>query len=103
MVSAGLKKTIKKIIGSIPYEQVLVFGSRARDSETGQSDIDLLVITKQPLPVYEKMRLSKELRMRFAEQFMDVDILIKDRQEVDYLKDKCGSIVRNALKYGVVV
>jgi predicted nucleotidyltransferase len=101
MVSAGLKQTIKDVVGAVDYDRIVLFGSHVRGDNTEHSDYDVLIIIKDVLPMRDKIRLSAELRARFAEKWMDTDILIKDRQEVEYLKDKCGSVVRNALMYGI--
>ena len=101
MVSTGLRQTIKDVVGTIDYDRIVLFGSHARGENTEQSDYDVLIIIKDALPMRDKIRMSSELRARFAEKLMDTDILIKDRQEVEYLKDKCGSVVRNALIHGI--
>jgi len=83
MVSAGLRQTVKDVVGTVDYERIVLFGSHARGENTEQSDYDALIIIKDALPMQDKIRLSSELRARFAEKLMDTDILIKDRQEVE--------------------
>ena len=90
-------------MGTVAYDRIVLFGSHARGENTEQSDFDVLVILKKALPMQEKIRLSAVLRSRFAEKMMDADVLIKDCQEVEYVKDKCGSIVRNALMDGILL
>lgn len=49
------------------------------------------------------MRISKSIREYLAKSGIDVDIIIKSDNEVDILRDKPGSIVRNALKEGIAL
>ncbi len=101
MVTRSVRKLIKELLSSIPYDKIILFGSQARGDSTGQSDLDLLVILKDVTPVQKKIRLSTMLRKSFAARMMDVDIVVKDKQDVDYFKDKAGSVVRIALLEGV--
>ena len=34
---------------------------------------------------------------------IDVDILVKDKHDIEYLRDKPGSVVRNALQEGILL
>lgn len=103
MISKGMRKNIRETLSSIDYEKLILFGSRARGDHTSASDFDLLVVLKNIIPLREKINLSSQLRKRFAERMIDADILIKDRQDISYLMDKPGSIVRNALREGLAI
>jgi len=103
MISRTLRKDIKNSIGKIAYKKIILFGSRARGDYNKQSDFDLLIILSRNKTIREKIHLSTALRKRFASKMIDADIIVKDSKDVAYLKDKSGSIVRNALKEGVAV
>lgn len=81
-------------------QKIILFGSRARQDFTPLSDYDVLIITKKPFEINEKMNISKNIRQYLARSGLDVDVIIKSENEVNILKDKPGSIVRNALKEG---
>ena len=49
------------------------------------------------------MRISKNIRQYLARLGLDVDVTIKSVNEINILKDKPGSIVRNALKEGIAL
>ncbi|MCP4452587.1 MAG: nucleotidyltransferase domain-containing protein [Planctomycetes bacterium] len=98
-----MRQTIKDVVASVAYDRIVLFGSHARGDNTEQSDVDVLVILKRALPMPDRIRLSTELRAKFAERLVDADVLIKDCQEVEYLKAKCGSVVRNALMDGILL
>lgn len=84
-------------------QKIILFGSRARKDFTRFSDYDILVITDKTFEINEKMRISKNIRTYLAKLGLDVDVIVKSNNEVEVLKDKPGSIVRNALKEGVAL
>lgn len=49
------------------------------------------------------MSLPKKIREYLAKSGIDVDVVIKSDSEVQVLRDKPGSIVRNAMKEGVAL
>lgn len=101
MISITLRKDIKNSIGKIACKKIILFGSRTRRDYNKQSDFDLLIILSKIKPIREKIHLSTVLRKRFAAKMIDADIVVKDTRDIEYLKDKPGSVVRNALKEGV--
>ncbi|MBU1121841.1 MAG: nucleotidyltransferase domain-containing protein [Candidatus Omnitrophica bacterium] len=101
MISRSLRKNIRDSLGKIAYKKVILFGSRARGDYSNQSDFDLLVILSKTVAMPRKIHLSTVLRKRFASRMIDADVLVKDSKDIEYLKDKPGSIVRNALKEGI--
>jgi hypothetical protein len=62
-----------------------------------------LVIVKVLLSIKEKMRLTGLLRKELAKRGIDADIIIKSGDEINYYKEKIGSVVRNALKEGITL
>ncbi len=101
MISKGLRKNIQEILSPLEYDRVILFGSRARGDYTPESDFDLLVILKDAASLRDKIHLSTRLRKQFAQQMIDVDVLVKDNRDIEYLQDKPGSVVRNALREGL--
>lgn len=100
-----IKKQILKILQNIGVssQRIILFGSRAREDFTRFSDYDILIITNRTFEINEKMRISKNIRTYLAKMGIDVDVIIKSDNEVEVLKDKPGSIVRNALREGVAL
>ncbi|MCP4652043.1 MAG: nucleotidyltransferase domain-containing protein [Candidatus Omnitrophica bacterium] len=103
MVSKELKTKILKSLAAVDYDKVILFGSRARGDQTRYSDFDLLLILSGHISITEKIRLATLLRKKFAGDLIDADVVVKDKDDIEYLKDKPGSIVRNALGEGVVL
>lgn len=100
-----IKKQIFEILQNIGYsaKKIILFGSRARKDFTHFSDYDILIITDRTFEIKEKMSLSKKIREYLAKSGFDVDVIIKSDVEVQFLRDKPGSIVKNALKEGVAL
>ncbi len=100
-----IKKQISEIFHNVGYsvKKIILFGSRARKDFTRSSDYDILIITETTFEIKEKMSLSKRIREYLAKSGFDVDVLIKSDAEVQVLREKPGSIVRNAMKEGVAL
>lgn len=100
-----IKEHVLKALQNIgaSAQRIILFGSRARKDFTRFSDYDILIITNRTFEINEKMRISKNIRTYLAKLGIDVDVIIKSDNEVEVLKDKPGSIVRNALKEGVAL
>lgn len=95
---------IKEIVKAIlPGATVFLFGSRARGDFDEKSDYDLLIVTKNKVSMRKKIEISEMLREEFSSYLIPTDIIIKSRKEVEYYKDKIGSVVREALKEGVAI
>jgi len=103
LISDALRNSIKDSLEEIAYKRIILFGSRARDDYSIQSDFDILIIIKKVTSKHKKINLSTLIRKRFAAKMLDADVLVKDEKDIDYLKDKPGSVVRNALLEGVTL
>lgn len=91
---------IKKNLGGLGCQKIILFGSRARGDFKERSDYNILVVVKSLLTIKEKMRLTGLLRKELAKIGIDADIILKSEDEISYYKEKIGSVVRNALKEG---
>lgn len=106
---SNTKKLISEIVSElieskcIKLDKIILFGSRARDEFSKYSDWDILVILDANLSVHDKMEISKHIRKSLAGYKIDVDVIVKCLSEVEYSKEFIGSVVREALKEGVVL
>ncbi|MBU0517539.1 nucleotidyltransferase domain-containing protein [bacterium] len=103
MLDNAVKKLIKDAFEDIDYQKLILFGSQASGMASQGNDYDLMLILKDSFPVPEKISLSTRLRKTLAQHGIDADIIIKSTTEVDYLREKTGSIVRHALQEGVAL
>lgn len=98
-----ISELVKKTFENLDCEKIILFGSRARGDFRERSDYDILVIVKVFLTIKEKMKLTGLLRKELAKIGIDADIIIKSQDELDYYKEKIGSVVKSALKEGVAL
>ena len=60
-----LKEIVETIVREADPEQVILFGSRARDDARADSDIDLLIVEKAPFTL-QRSRRKEMARLYFA-------------------------------------
>ncbi|WP_456475590.1 nucleotidyltransferase domain-containing protein [Candidatus Pyrohabitans sp.] len=102
-MTKDIQSIIRKVLADIELEKVILFGSRARGDFIEESDYDILIIVKDRLNIKEKMGLTKQLRQEFAKEGIDADIIIKSKDEIEYYRDKIGSVIKSALEEGVAI
>lgn len=103
MISKEQKNIIKEALEGIEYEKIILFGSRARGDNREDSDFDLMVVVPNGLTREKKMNISSVVVKRLAQPGLDCDVLVKSFEQIDYLKDKIGSVVKFIVKEGVVL
>jgi predicted nucleotidyltransferase len=100
-----IKEQITKSLDEmgISFENIILFGSRARGDYNEDSDYDILIVTKETYPFKEKIRISEVVRDRVVKLHIPSDRIIRSRDEVEYLRDKINSVTREALHEGVTL
>jgi predicted nucleotidyltransferase len=100
-----IKQIIEGVMkaSKISLHDILLFGSRARETADDLSDYDLLIITENKIANSDKMEIAAELRKRLAspDADIDADIILKSIDEIETAKELIGGIVREALKEGI--
>jgi uncharacterized protein len=95
-----IKSTANKIL---PNCRILLFGSRARNDNTNDSDYDFLVITRETLDIRKKRTLSSMMRKELARLKIPADILIQSEDEINLKKEVTGHILKQVLREGVAL
>jgi predicted nucleotidyltransferase len=95
-----IKKTAQEFL---PGAEVLLFGSRARNENSLESDYDILIITESTLSPKEKITLRTTIRKSLLKIGIRSDILIQGKQEVDKKKKLPGHIVRKILREAILL
>lgn len=98
-----IKNKIVELLDGLEYDKILLFGSRARGENRADSDYDVIVVLKNNMEIEKIFKLEGLIRKVFAEQYIDIDIIIKTSEQYDYLKDKIGNVVYYANSYGVTL
>ena len=101
----NIKSIIKKILhdSDADLDRMYLFGSRATKRFNRFSDYDILVIVNQDLTIAQKKILSKNIRSTFARLHIDLDILIKSSHELQRSLNRTGSVVKQAMKEGILL
>jgi predicted nucleotidyltransferase len=97
-ITEVIKRTVHNFL---PDAEVLLFGSRARNEDSSESDI--LLITKINLTPREKLPIRTEIRKSLLRAGIRSDILIQSKSEVDKKIKLPGHIVRKILSESVLL
>lgn len=99
-----LRQMVEVIVQEVDPESIILFGSRARGDARPDSDVDLLVIEREPFTV-QRSRRKEILRLSMALRHLPVakDILIYSRDEFDYWRDSLNHVVGRASREGRVL
>ena len=103
MIKRNLGILLKGMLQGLNYEEIILFGSRARGDSSEKSDYDFMIVMKNNLIPREKIKLSSLLRKKLAKKGIDADLVIKSKAELYDYKTKIGSVVREALKEGITL
>ena len=93
-----IKATVKNYFTDA---EVLLFGSRARETSKKDSDFDILIITSKTLIPKEKLFYKAKIRKELLFSGIRTDILIQSKKEVKQKKELPGHIIRNILNDAV--
>jgi hypothetical protein len=89
-ILASLEKLKREVAKEYYVKTIGVFGSVARDEQTGQSDIDLLVEFSKPVGFVTFMRLENFLSERLGKQ---VDLVTPDSLKPVIRQDVLSEVI----------
>lgn len=98
--NTDIQKIASEIVESLHPEKVLLFGSYAEGTATGDSDLDLLVIMQSGEPRYKR---SASVRRLFWPPKAPMDILVYTPKEVERWNGVPNHVLTNAFKTGKVL
>ncbi len=95
---------IRKVTTEIfPGCKIILFGSRARNDNSPESDYDFLIITKDTIEIHEKRTLKSHLRKELAKYKIPADIILQSEKEVQMKKEITGHILKQIIKEGIAL
>lgn len=104
MQNTEILKIIKEqVYLFLPGCKVLLFGSRARNENNPDSDFDLLIVTKENIPITLKRDLRTKIRKALIAFDILSDILIESEHEITIKKRLTGHVVKNAIKESIEI
>ncbi|KXB01722.1 hypothetical protein AKJ44_02225 [candidate division MSBL1 archaeon SCGC-AAA261F17] len=87
----------------IELDEVIIFGSRAREDYRSGSDIDILIVS-QDFENVPKARRSREFYLKWGyEKFPEPEFICLTPQEFAEKKVKKPHIVRTAIEEGIAI
>ncbi|MDD1690635.1 MAG: nucleotidyltransferase family protein [Methanoregula sp.] len=89
-ILSSLKKLKEEVTNEYSVKTIGVFGSVARDEQTGKSDIDLLVEFSKPVGFVTFMRLENFLSERLGKQ---VDLVTSDSLKPVIRQDVLAEVI----------
>ena len=83
----NIRELIKSVAtGYFPEAEVMLFGSRTRNSASPDSDYDILIVTGKQLSSEDKISYRTRIRKELLEEGIRSDILIQSKKEVEKKK-----------------
>jgi len=100
-----IKNIIMKVLNENGFRdaEIILFGSRAKGDFRTHSDWDFLVVLKEQLHIKEKWDLAHKIRKALADIYIPCDAIVRSEDEVERRKDVIGSVIRSAIKTGVIL
>ena len=95
-----LRIYLNKINKKFKIEKAILFGSRARDDWLLNSDVDLILISKD----FENLKFRERMAQVIGEwdEYVDLEVICYTPKEFDVLKKRIG-LVKEAAKEGVEI
>ena len=99
-----IDKMAERIVREVDPERIVLFGSWARGEANPQSDVDFLVVEREP---FGPDRSRREEAVRIWECLYEFrvpkDILVYSIDEIDQWRDSIHHVVGKALREGKVL
>jgi len=92
-----LQQMVQTIINEVAPETIILFASRARGDARADSDVDLLVIEKEPFsPQRSRRKEVARLQMALRNLPLSKDILLYSRDEFEHWRNSLNHLVGRA-------
>jgi len=93
--SSKINDIVLKIANKFNPEQIILFGSYAKGTQTKGSDIDFLIIQDTDLPYHKR---GLDIRLSLIGTKMPIDILVYTRNEFEQEKKDKYSFLYSAIR-----
>jgi len=95
-----LAEVVRRVVAAAQPEKIIVFGSAARGEVRAGSDLDLLVVKREP---GDRGRLVERIYMSLLGVGQAVDVVVVTPEELERYRDVEYLVVGPALREGRVV
>jgi predicted nucleotidyltransferase len=100
VTQADISEMVRQIVAEAKPIKIILFGSRARGSARPDSDVDLLVIERDPVA---QRRESARLRRVLKDFKVPIDIVVFGQSFAERYSDIPGSVLYPAFREGKVM
>lgn len=100
MPDKKLEQIIKKVLEIVIPDEIILFGSQARNEAKSESDYDLLIIKSE---IGNILKLEQKIYRNMLGIKANVDIIVRTPAFLNENKEISGSLAKNVLKDGVLV
>ncbi len=99
-----LRQMVEIIVNEADPQAIILFGSRARGDAGPDSDVDLLVVDREPFS-RTRRRFDEANRLYMALRRLPVskDLLLYSRDEIEHWKDSLNHVIGRAFREGRVL
>jgi predicted nucleotidyltransferase len=99
-----LRDMTRVIVDQVHPVRVVLFGSHAHGTARAESDVDLLVITREGSdPSLNRRKTAAQLWRSLARFHVPVDLVLYSEREVDEWRDSSNHLSTRALREGRVL
>lgn len=95
-----LREIIARVVQIAHPQRLILFGSAARGEMGPDSDVDLLVVVREPV---QRRDLAGEIYRNLHGLQVPVDVVVVTENDVREFGNKLGTVLYPALKEGIVV
>ena len=102
-MSDNIKRILLNALKNIQYNQIILFGSRAKGNNREDSDYDILVIVNNSFSMDEIRKIECDIRKKMATHLIDVDVLVRTEKMISKYENVSGTVIHEAMKEGVLI
>jgi predicted nucleotidyltransferase len=95
-----IEEVVRRIVGSVQPEKIILFGSHAYGRPHTDSDLDILVVMESDLPRYKR---AVPIYRALAGLLIPKDVLVYTPQEIESWSAVSQAFITTVLKRGRVV
>ncbi|MBI5107556.1 MAG: nucleotidyltransferase domain-containing protein [Rhodocyclales bacterium] len=99
-----IREMVDTIVREADPDTVILFGSRAHGNARADSDVDLLIVEREPFsPQRSRRQETARLYLALRKLAISKDLLLYSRDEFERFKDSAHHIVGRAQREGRVL
>lgn len=95
-----IQEVTRRIAEELNPEEIILFGSYAWGTPHKYSDIDLCVIVPDGIPEFNRIEWGVRALNAIDDLIVDVDVMVKTRDDVDTFKTVKASLTRKIVEEG---